>query len=309
MKKNKNKLGRNDDCPCGSGDKFKVCCDAKSRSGPLVRKLGGDFTEIQHINLFEINTLIQLLCIDSKKLSSFHENTMDLFSGTKKALEAVRDHTYNLKKDIGVQRNGNTWIVDDFDQDLSYFIKDLFIRGRIVIDDLTGLAQELGFSIGFLFGDEDSRKFDIKLAKLKAEFKDIEQGKLLVKFILEQKKEWLQDFILTRNDIEHGVFKISPIEYPANIKDKLVPQFPTILRKNINDLFTVYRRNIFSFARELLIFLIAEKLSEQKIHDGLVVKVALLHNDGMNMKLYKAVLVDPKTNTIVIPNYSKNCPR
>jgi hypothetical protein len=30
----KNKIGRNDPCPCGSGKKFKKCCIAKSKTTP-----------------------------------------------------------------------------------------------------------------------------------------------------------------------------------------------------------------------------------------------------------------------------------
>ena len=33
------KAGRNDPCPCGSGKKFKRCCDSKTRSGRSSRLL------------------------------------------------------------------------------------------------------------------------------------------------------------------------------------------------------------------------------------------------------------------------------
>ncbi|MDG2285973.1 MAG: SEC-C metal-binding domain-containing protein [Alphaproteobacteria bacterium] len=33
---NKQKVGRNDPCPCGSGKKFKKCCIHKSSGDPLL---------------------------------------------------------------------------------------------------------------------------------------------------------------------------------------------------------------------------------------------------------------------------------
>lgn len=303
------KLGRNDKCACGSTEKYKNCCDSSPINGPLVRKLGSDFVDLQRINLFEINNLLQILCIDSEKFSSFHANVMDLFSGSKKATEAIRDHTYNLKKDIGAHKNENTWIVDDFDQELSFYIKDIFIRGKIIINDLCGVANELGFSVSFLFQNEENNKFNTKIKKLTEKFRDQAEAEKLVAFILREKKLWLEDFVKARDQIEHGVFNIEDTQYFINNKEKLVPRYPLILGKNINNFFSFYTQNVFTFSRELLIFLIAEKLSGVSLPEGMALKVALVDEPSFKMKMYKAVVVDSKSNQIISTNFNASCPQ
>lgn len=37
LKREEPKVGRNDDCPCGSGKKYKKCCGAEAAAEPVTR--------------------------------------------------------------------------------------------------------------------------------------------------------------------------------------------------------------------------------------------------------------------------------
>lgn len=47
MKINQNKLGRNDLCPCGSGNKYKRCCLSSDKTLPLHSQRTGDIVQLK----------------------------------------------------------------------------------------------------------------------------------------------------------------------------------------------------------------------------------------------------------------------
>ncbi len=304
-------------CPCGSGNEYENCCLAQNRNGPLIKKADVRFNDIHTIIIFEINTILGNLCIESKYLDKLYSGLIDIFMLSDDALKSCKDHVFNLKQGIGTQKNSNTYQVDDFDSKLNFYIRYFYISGGIVLDGLTRFAEEIGFNIRFLFGDEDSKKFEKKLNRLINKFENIENGKKFKDFILKQKKNWVGTFILNRNIVEHSNFKINQIEYLVNKNDKLLPQFPLIDGLTCNDLFRNYPINFFHFSRQIIIFLLQELAYKEDFmegrHRGVIVPVEeeKMPFGELNKEkiIYKFTIQDKKTGEIWTVNFSRNCPK
>lgn len=314
-KSKSNKFSINSKCPCGSDIKYKNCCKAYTRHGPLVKKADGNFNDIHTTFLFEINGILQNLCLESKHLDKLYESVVDLFSLSERALEDCKKHVYDLKEDVGVSKNGNTWCVDDFDHRINFYIRHLFIDGDIVKDALCKLSGDLGFNIEFLFGKEDHKKFQVKLDKLASKFTDQEEADRLKEFIMKEKKEWLSDFIKTRNKIEHGILKINKIEYLTNKFDKLLPQFPIVLSTSSVELLRFYPVRFFYFSREVIIFLLGELASREKFPGGMKGVLVQVVEDKMpwgelnkEKKMFKMTLMEENTGIVHTANFSRSCP-
>lgn len=288
---------------------------AQNRYGPLIKKADSKFNDIHTIIVFEINSILNNMCIESKFLDKIYSALLDMFSLSDDALNTCREHTYNLKKGIGCQKNGNTYQVDDFDHRIHFYIRNLYISGGIVKDALCQFSNELGFNTLFLFGDEDKKDFDKKLNKLISSFKEKENALKLKDFILLHKKDWLSNFISNRNKIEHGTFAIKPVEYLVNKHDQLLPQFPLVDGITCNELFRSYPVNFFYFTREIVIFLLNELAYREEFMDGThcgviipVVENKMPFGDlNKDKRLYKFTIMDKKTNEILTTNFSRNC--
>ena len=314
VSKQKHGVPDNSKCLCGSEVKYKNCCKPYTRHGPLAKKLDSNFNDIHTTFIFEINSIIGNLCVDSLYLDKLCQSMVDLFALSERASEDCRKHTHDLKNDIGMHKNDNTWIVDDFDHRINFYIRHLFIDGGVVKDALCKLSRDLGFNIDFLFGDEDNKKFQAKLDKLVSKFHDQNEAKRLVEFINLQKAEWLTDFVLARNDIEHGLFKIEQMEYLLNKFDKLLPQFPTVLKMNSTELFQLYPLKFFFFCREIVIFLLGELASREKFPcgtRGILVQVSAAEMPWASLnkekKMFKMGLIDEATGKLITSNFSRSC--
>ncbi|MFC1802307.1 hypothetical protein ACFLY7_02600 [Patescibacteria group bacterium] len=304
-------------CPCGSKQKFESCCMPYSRYGPLIKKADNRFNDIHTIIIFEINSILKNMCIRSKFLDKIYSALLDMFSFSDDALNSCKEHTYNLKKQIGCKKNSNTYQVDDFDHKFHFYIRNLYISGGVVKDALCQFSNEIGFNIMFLFGDESQKDFNKKLNKLISSFQEKENALKLKDFILIHKKGWLGSFILNRNKIEHGTFVIKPVEYLVNKNDQLLPQFPSVDTIAYNELFRNYPVNFLYFTREIIIFLLNELAYREEFmdgtHRGVIVPVKEdkmpfgdLNEDKI---LYKFTIMDKKTNQILTTNFSRNCPK
>lgn len=316
MSQNNKQIRVNSKCPCGSDVKYKNCCKPYTRHGPLVKKLSSDFNDIHSMFIFEINTILQNLCIESIYLDKLYEAVIDLFSLSERALEDLKNHTYGFKDGAGVTKNGNTWCVDDFDQRMNFYIRHLFIDGGIVKDALIKLSSELGFNISFLFGKDEPKDFQSKIDKLAAQFTDQGEASKLVAYIKKEKRDWIQDFVIARNDIEHGVFKIGSVDYLVNKFDKLLPQYPMILKKHSVEIFQDYPIKFLGFSRQTIIFLLGELAGKEKFSEG--VRGILIETTESSIpwgklnkdkKTFKMTLFDEKTQQILGTNFSRSCPK
>jgi hypothetical protein len=314
ISKQKHDIPDNSKCLCGSEVKYKNCCKPYSRRGPLAKKLHSNFNDIHTTFIFEINSIMGNICIDSLYLDKLCQSMVDLFSLSERALEDCKKHSSDLKNDVGMHKNDTTWIVDDFDHRINFYIRHLFIDGGVVKDALCRLAGDLGFNIDFLFGDEDNKKFQANLSKLASKFSDKNEAKKFIEFIKLQKEEWLTEFVLSRNSIEHGLFKIEQVEYKVNKYDKLLPQFPTVNKMNSVELFQIYPLRFFYFCREITIFLLGELVAREKFPDGAVGALVRVSGDEMpwgdlnkEKKLFKFGLLDEATGEIITTNFSRSC--
>lgn len=303
-------------CPCGSGVKYKNCCKPYRRNGPLIKRMKSEFNDIHTTFYFEINGILNNLCLDSEHLDKLYQAVVDIFTLSERALDDCKAHTYNLKNGVGMSKNDNTWCVDDFDHMFGFYIRQLFVNGGIVRDAICKLSGDLSFNIDFLFGDEDNKKFASKWDKLTAQFTDKDEAERLKKFIFKQKEDWLTDFIKTRNKIEHGNFHIDKIDYQLNKFDKLLPQFPRVLNHHSIDLFHIYPSRFFFLSREIIIFLLAELASKEKFPGGMRGVIVMLKENNLpwgdlnrSKMTYKMTLIEESTGTIHTANFSRSCPK
>lgn len=304
-------------CSCGSGNEYGSCCLAYDLDGSLIKKMDGRFNDVHTIIIFEISSILQNMCIESKFLDKLYSSLLDMFSLSDESLNACQKHTYDLKKGIGCQKNSNTYQVNDFDHRLHFYVRCLFISGGVVKDALCQFSNEIGFNIMFLFGNENNKDFDKKLDKLIGSFKERGNAMKLKDFILKQKVNWLTNFILNRDKIEHGKFEIPSIEYLVNKDDKLLPQFPTIDGIICSDLFHRYPRSFFNFSRDIIIFLLSELAYREEFMGGtyrgtiIPVKEERLPFGELNKEkiIYKFTTQDKKTGEIFTVNFSRNCPK
>ncbi len=306
----------NSKCPCGNDLKFKNCCKPYRRNGPLVKRMRSEFNDIHTAFYFEINGILQNLCLDSEHLDKLYQSVVDIFTLSERAVSDCRNHVYDLKMDIGMSRNDNTWCVEDYDHLLGFFIRQLFVNGGIVRDAICKLSSDIGFNIDFLFGDEDNKKFSAKWDKLTTKFTDQKEAERLKAYIFKQKEEWLTDFILARNKIEHGNFEIDKIEYLTNKFDKLLPQFPRVLNHHSVELFRIYPPKFFFFSREIIVFLLAELASREKFPGGMRGVIVMAKEDNLpwgdlnkNKITYKMTLMEESTGVVHTTNFSRSCPK
>tara|TARA_B100000745_G_scaffold268926_1_gene195200 strand:+ start:2446 stop:3423 length:978 start_codon:yes stop_codon:yes gene_type:complete len=314
--KKENEFTINSKCPCGSGVKFKNCCKPYPRKGPLIKEAPRNFNDIHTTFLFEINGILQNLCIETENLNKLYESLLDLFSLSERAIEDYKKHTFDLKGSIGVTKNNNTWQVKDFDHICSFYTRHLFVDGDIVKDALCKLSRDLGFNIEFLFGKDDHKKFETKLSNLSSKFTDKNEARRLEEFIQKNKKEWLTEFIKARNDVEHGIFKTDPVEYHTNKFEKLIPYFPLILKKNAADAFKFYPVKLFYFSKEIIIFLLGEVASKEKFPGGLRGVLVQTVEDKMpwgdlnkEKKMFKMTIMEESTGNVHTSNFSRSCPK
>jgi hypothetical protein len=275
-----------------------------------------EFNDIHTVFFFEINGILQNLCLQSDHLDKLHQSMVDIFTLSERALSDCKTHTYNLKKDIGMSKNDNTWCLDDFDHLFGFYVRQLFVNGGIVKDALCKMATDLGFNIDFLFGDEEHKKFASKWDKLTAKFSDQKEAERLKGYIFKQKDEWLGDFVETRNKIEHGNFQIDNIEYLLNKLDKLLPQFPKVLDQHSVNLFHKYPIRFFHFTREISIFLLAELASKEKFPGDMKGVIVLTKDTALpwgdlnkENRTYKMTVMEEKTGVVHTTNFSRSCPK
>lgn len=274
--KEKNKLGVNDPCICGSGKKYKRCCknNVRPKNGTLTKayNTGTEDPFIARI-IFQICKIRDCVYRERKDRRLFDEiydsvkqNLIETKLVKEKCIDLINDHVLEVKNKKAAYSDKDLIRVDKpIDDDLNIWFKDFFIRGEMAINGLIKLTNHLGYKISFMFANEKDYK------KSKKEFLEINNSdnfKSLITMVDSHRLLWYQPFNDLRNKIEHHGFKLKEIKYVISEK-KVKPIFPSFKTANgfvdIKKLINPLWENIFTFCEEIIVFFMSQKLPDDLI--------------------------------------------
>jgi hypothetical protein len=105
------KVGRNDPCPCGSGKKFKKCCESKMIGKRFMA------TKIETTNILN----------KSSGLSSIFKKAIDLPNKITKIASSLESHSVKIKKKEGDSDNSS---ISKTDEKILLEEKDMLISSK-----------------------------------------------------------------------------------------------------------------------------------------------------------------------------------
>ncbi len=267
---NLKKPGRNDKCPCGSGMKFKKCCelDTLPRGGvmriayengtsdPFIARMMFQICDIRN-HIYNAKDKMDF----DKKHEPVMQNLYEAKLAKEKCLSLIEEHNKDIKDGKNCKYNeaqGLITIEKTIDNDMNMSFKDFFIRGNIALKSLIKLAGFLGYNISFAFvDDKDFQKKKERFLKINPDARFVD----FCKFIEDDRKAWHKIFIKIRNSIEHDGFKVPPVQYVLN-QNKIKPKYFTIQHQTIEEVLNICWQNIFHLCEEIIVFLLSTKLPE-----------------------------------------------
>ena len=274
--KEKNKLGVNDPCICGSGKKFKKCCknNIKPKNGTLTKAYDtGTEDPFMARMIFQICKIRDCVYKEHRDRQLFDEiydpvmqNLIETKLVKKRCVDLIDNHIIEVKNKKAAYLDKDLIRVNKpIDDDLNIWFKDFFIRGKMAVDGLIKLVDHLGFKISFILANEKCYN------KSKIEFLNINKSdnfKKLIKMVDDSRSLWYKPFNELRNKIEHQGYKLNKVNYVI-LEDKAKPTFPVFKIGNdfinINKLFNSLFENIFIFCEEIIVFFMSQKLPDDLI--------------------------------------------
>lgn len=266
------KIGRNDPCFCGSGFKAKKCCLLlRAPKGGVLRMT----YKISSEDSFVARMLMQIASIrdhvykdskDARKFDFYHKTVFDNLDEAKLArerlLELIQSHRESIAKGVDCEHLPATDQINinkPIDRDLNLFFKDFFIRGRIALDGLVGLARFAGFEIKFIFQEE--KNFEAGKALFVKKYPNL-KAEAFLKFIEKNRVAWLSTFISMRIGIEHKGFQYPSLKYFLTPQNTIKPMFPSFYDHTTEEIINISWDNIISFCEDIIVFVLEQNLPE-----------------------------------------------
>ena len=270
------KIGRNDPCHCGSGKKYKKCCMDKPISNPnnvqpgTLRflcsiKEGEDFHARFLIQMSQIRDCAYLrdqhLAYDKSYYPVF-QNLLEAKFAKEHCENLMAQHKQNIADGKeGIYHGNQIDVKNPVDDDLNMYFKDFFIRGTIAIDCLMRHTAFMGSGIGFLFVDDNPKKYKKGLKKFPLK-NDDPRFTALIDMIKNNKTSWYSQFREIRRKIEHEGFALPNPRYHLNKENKVEIIFPTFGKQGIEEILKIYWENLTNLCEEILVFLLSLKFSD-----------------------------------------------
>ena len=252
------KIGRNDQCHCGSGKKYKKCCMDKeniktAQPGTLrfsySMKEGEDFHARFLMQMSQIRDCAypkdQHLTYD-KSYHPVFQNLLEAKFAKEHCENLITQHKQNIAdgKD-GIYHGNQIDVKIPIDDDLNMYFKDFFIRGTIAIDCLMRHTAFMGSGVGFLFIDDNPKKYKKGLEKFPLK-NDDPRFTGLVDMIKHNKTNWYSQFREIRRKIEHEGFALPNPRYRLNEANKVEVIFPTFGTQSIEEILKICWENLTS---------------------------------------------------------------
>lgn len=269
------KVGRNDLCPCGSGQKYKKCCLLNKRPAKGVLRLAfeyGTSDPFMARMLFQITQIRDFIYKDNerKKFDEIYnpifQNLFEAKVAKEKCEQLLKTHTEKIKNNEICSYKTEDPVIrinETIDNDLNLFFKDFFIRGIMALRNLVKFAGFLGFNISFSIISEE-KKYLEKKNKFLNKILD-EKFKELCDMIENDRKSWYLIFSDIRNKVEHGGFKLPDIQYVLGGNDEIKVFYPTINYQKVEEILGICWQNIFRFCEDIVVFLLSTKLKDPLI--------------------------------------------
>jgi hypothetical protein len=270
------KIGRNDKCFCGSGKKFKKCCMNKQITNQNIAqpgtlrfsyniKEGDDFYARFLMQMSQIRDCAypreQRLAYDNS-YSPVFQNLVEAKFAKEHCENLITQHKQNIAegKD-GIYHGSQIDVKKPIDDDLNMYFKDFFIRGTIAIDCLMRHTAFMGSGIGFLFVDDNPKKYKKGLEKFPLK-NDDQRFTALVEMIKHNKTGWYSQFREIRRKIEHEGFALPHLRYRLGLENKVEIIFPTFSKQSIEEILKICWENLTSLCEEILVFLLSLKFKD-----------------------------------------------
>lgn len=185
----------------------------------------------------------------------------------------AKEHCESLiqkhKQDIAEGKDGifhghQIDVKSPIDDDLNMYFKDFFIRGTIAIDCLMRHTAFMGSGVGFLFVDDNLKKYKKGLEKFPLKDND-PRFNALTEMVKHNKKNWYSQFREIRRKIEHEGFALPNLKYRLNKENKVEVIFPTFGKQSIEEILKICWENLTSLCEEILVFLLSLKLKDYMV--------------------------------------------
>jgi len=296
------KIGRNDPCPCGSGQKYKKCCLLNKLPAKGVLRLAyeyGTSDPFMARMLFQITQIRDFVYKNDERkkfdeiYNSVFQNLFEAKVAKEKCEQLLKTHSEKIRnKEICEYKPEDSVIRinQTIDNDLNLFFKDFFIRGTIALRGLVKFAGFLGFNISFAIISE-KKKYLEKREKFLGKNLD-EKFKKLCEMIENNRKSWYLIFSDIRNKIEHEGFKLPDIQYVLGADDTIKVLYPTFNYQPIGEILNICWQNIFRFCEDIIVFLLSTKLKDPLI----IVTIPEDRQDPANPVKYKVSVKDLSLN-------------
>ncbi len=270
------KADRNDPCQCGSGKKYKKCCMDKQNSNqntaqPGTLRFSYDIKEGEdfHARFLMQMSQIRDCAYPREERLAYDKSYHPVFQNLLEA-KFAREHCENLiskhKQDVadskdGIYHGNQIDVKTPIDDDLNMYFKDFFIRGTIAIDCLMRHTAFMGSGIGFLFIDDNSKKYKKGLKKFPLK-NDDPRFTSLVDMIKHNKANWYAQFREIRRKIEHEGFTLPNLCYRLGAENKVEVIFPTFGNQSIEEILKICWENLPNLCEEILVFLLSLKFKD-----------------------------------------------
>lgn len=261
------KTVRNDPCPCNSGKNIKNTQPGTLRFSYNIKE-DEDFHERFLMQMAQIRNCAypreQRLAYD-RSYNPVFQNLLEAKLAKEHCENLIAQHKQDIAEGKDGRYHGNQIDVErPIDDDLNMHFKDLFIRGTIAINCLIRHTACMGSGIGFLFIENNQKKYKKGLEKFPLK-NDDPRFTALVDMIKHNKINWYAQFREIRHKIEHEGFELPHLRYRLNAQNKVEVIFPTFDTQSIEEVIKIYWENLTNLCEEILVFLLILKFKDYMI--------------------------------------------
>ena len=176
-------------------------------------------------------------------------------------IQLVNRHEERVNSGACIEKDskGNFRVTESVDLDASLHFKDVYIRGKIALDNIIEVGRSLGIELGFIYDSDKS--FEEGLRKIAGAGGDPTYLRFVCGMIEEARGEWMQKLISNRNDIEHKGFCLPELRCDVSSgTPKLVPHKVQGTGQDIREAIGFFWNNLWHFSELLVILLLTTKL-------------------------------------------------